>query len=152
MGQLEDGYLRITGRKKELIVTAGGKNIVPSRLEALIVADPLVAQVMVIGEGKKYLAALIVPDPDRLTAEIIAAQISVTSAAEAVVHPRVRELYAAVICRCLAGVSRDEQVREFILLDRGFTIETGELTPTLKLRRTVVHQNFAEQITRLYSQ
>jgi long-chain acyl-CoA synthetase len=151
LGSLEEGYLRITGRKKELIVTAGGKNIAPAHLEALLVADPLVAQAMVIGEGKKYLAALIVPDRDRLRAEIIAAQIPVTSAAEAIVHPRVRALYEAVIVRCLAGVSRDEQVREFVLLDRGFTIETGELTPTLKLRRAVVLQQFAEQIAQLYA-
>ncbi|HEY1785247.1 MAG TPA: AMP-dependent synthetase/ligase, partial [Pirellulales bacterium] len=71
LGSLEDGYLRITGRKKELIITAGGKNIAPAHLEALLLADPLVAQVMIIGEGKKYLAALIVPDRDRLRAEIV---------------------------------------------------------------------------------
>ena len=105
---------------------------------------------MVIGEGKKYLSALIVPDRDRLRAEIIAAQIPVTSAAEAVAHPRVRALYESVIVRCLAGVSSDEQVREFVLLDRGFTIETGELTPTLKLRRAVVLEHFADEIAQLY--
>ncbi len=150
LGCLEDGYLRITGRKKELIVTAGGKNIAPAYLEALLIADPLVAQAMVIGEGQKYLTALIVPDRDQLRAEIIAAQIPVTSAAEAVAHPCVRALYETVIRRRLAGVSSDEQVREFVLLDRGFTIETGELTPTLKLRRAVVHQHFAQQIAQLY--
>ncbi len=152
LGQLEEGFLRITGRKKELIVTAGGKNIAPARLEALLVADPLVAQAMIIGEGQKYLAALIVPDRDRLRAEIIAGQIPVSSAAEAVAHPHVRQLYEAVIGRCLAEVSRDEQVREFILLTRGFTVETGELTPTLKLRRGVVLQNFAAEIAQLYGQ
>ena len=152
LGQLEEGYLRITGRKKELIVTAGGKNIAPARLEALLVADPLVAQAMIIGEGQKFLAALIVPDRDRLTAQIIAGQIPVSSAAEAVVHPRVREWYEAVISRCLAEVSRDEQVRQFVLLQRGFTVETGELTPTLKLRRGAVLQNFAAEIAQLYGQ
>ena len=62
-----------------------------------------------------------------------------------------RALYEAVICRCLADVSHDEQVREFVLLDRGFTIETGELTPTLKLRRGAVLQNFAAEIAELYA-
>jgi len=97
LGCLEDGYLRITGRKKELIITAGGKNIAPAYLEALLTADPLVAQAMVIGEGKKYLSALIVPDRDRLRAEIVAGQIPVASAAEAVAHPQVRALYQAAI-------------------------------------------------------
>ena len=151
LGCLEDGYLRITGRKKELIITAGGKNIAPAHLEALLTADPLVAQAMVIGEGKKYLSALIVPDRDRLRAEIVAGQIAVASAAEAVAHPRVRAIYEAAIARRLACVSHDEQVREFILLDRGFTIETGELTPTLKLRRGVVLRQFADEIAQLYA-
>jgi long-chain acyl-CoA synthetase len=151
LGQMEDGYLRITGRKKELIVTAGGKNIAPARLEALLSADPLISQVMIVGEGKNYLAALIVPDRDRLTAQIIGQQIPVTSPAEAVAHPQVRALFEAVIGRCLADVSHDEQVREFVLLDRGFTVETGELTPTLKLRRGAVLANFAEQVAQLYA-
>ena len=152
LGQLEDGFLRITGRKKELIVTAGGKNIVPGRLEALLNADPLVAQVMVIGEGKKYLAALIVPDRDRLTAEIIAAQIPVTSAAEAVAHPRVRAFTMRSSAAAWPAFRATNRCASSSLLDRGFTIETGELTPTLKLRRAVVHQHFAEQIARLYCQ
>ena len=105
LGQLEDGFVRITGRKKELIVTAGGKNIAPARLEALLAADPLVSQCMIVGEGQKYLAALIVPDRERLKAEIIARQIFVASPAEAVTHPQVRAVYEAVICRTLADVS-----------------------------------------------
>ncbi|HZZ27870.1 MAG TPA: AMP-dependent synthetase/ligase, partial [Pirellulales bacterium] len=94
LGALDaDGYLRITGRKKELIVTAGGKNIAPVFLESLLAQEPLISQAIIIGEGRKFLTALIVPNPDTLRAEIIARQIPVRSAAEALVHPAVMELY-----------------------------------------------------------
>ena len=151
LGQLEDGFLRITGRKKELIVTAAGKNIAPTFLEGLLAEDPLVAQAFVLGDARSYLAALIVPDPDKLRAEIVRRQIPVTCAAEALAHPAVRALYQECIERRLAGVSYHEQVRAFALLDRGFTLEAGELTPTLKLRRGVVQEHFADKIAGLYA-
>ncbi len=94
LGELDaDGYLRITGRKKELIVTAGGKNIAPVFLENLLSEEPLIHQAIVIGDGRKYLTALIVPNPDALRAEIIARKIPVFSAAQALAHPAVMELY-----------------------------------------------------------
>ena len=145
LGCLEDGYLRITGRKKELIVTAGGKNIAPSYLEGLLTEDPLIAQAVVIGDAKNYLTALIVPNPDPLRAEIIERQIPVFSPAEALAHPQVREIYAEAITQRLADVSHAEQVQKFTLLPRGFTLESDELTLTLKLRRNVVIENFASR-------
>jgi long-chain acyl-CoA synthetase len=152
LGQLAaDGYLRITGRKKELIVTAGGKNIAPVFLESLLSEEPLILQVVVIGEGRKYLTALIVPNPDMLRGEIILRQIPVRSAAEALAHPAVLDLYRQRINSRLATVSAEEQIQRFALLPRGFTIEEEELTPTLKLRRSVVHQHFAPQIEALYA-
>ncbi len=150
LGQMEDGYLRITGRKKELIVTAAGKNIAPTFLEGLLVEDPLIAQACVMGDGRNYLAALIVPDPDKLRAEIVRRQIPVCSASEALAHPAVRALYQESIERRLACVSYYEQVRAFALLDRAFTIEMGELTPTLKLRRGAVQEHFADKIREMY--
>jgi long-chain acyl-CoA synthetase len=151
LGHLDDdGYLFITGRKKELIVTAAGKNIAPVHLEALLTEDPLIAQAMVIGDGRNYLTALIVPNPEPLKQEIIANGISIGSPAEALVHPKVRELYAERIKSRLAGVSTYEQVKQFTLLGQGFTIESGELTPTLKLRREIIARNYAEQINAMY--
>lgn len=88
LGSLEDGFLRITGRKKEILVTAGGKNIVPSQLEALLAEDALISQSMIVGDGRNYLAALIVPDRDALRHEILERRLSIASAAEALVHPR----------------------------------------------------------------
>ena len=142
LGEIEDGYIRITGRKKDLIVTAGGKNIAPSYLEGLLTEDPLIAQAVVIGDAKNYLTALIVPNPEPLRAEIIKRQIPVFSPAEALAHPKVRELYAEAIKQRLADVSHAEQVQKFTLVPRGFTMETGEMTPTLKVRRNVVIEEF----------
>jgi long-chain acyl-CoA synthetase len=151
LGELDsDGFLKITGRKKELLVTAAGKNIAPVALEALLTEDPLILQAVVLGDGRNYLAALLVPNPDVLREYIIKHAIPVASRGEALQHPSVLELYRRVIDERLRGVSHQEQIGRFVLLDRGFTVESGELTPTLKLRRGVIQANFAELIESLY--
>jgi len=152
LGRMDDGQLRITGRKKELIVTAAGKNVAPTYLEGLLAEDPLVSQVMVIGDRRNYLTALIVPDREGLTAEIIRQRIPVFTPSQAVAHPRVNAIYRELIDRRLAGVSTFEQIQKFTLLDRGFTIESSELTPTLKLRRDVIAANCAAQIEKMYAE
>ena len=152
LGSLEDGYLRITGRKKELIVTAGGKNIAPAHLEALLTGRSAGGS----GDGDRRRKE-ISRRADRSRPRSACGPKSSPGKSPSPRPPRrlcipaCAAIYAAVIGRCLAGVSHDEQVREFVLLDRGFTIETGELTPTLKLRRGVVLQHFAEQIAQLYA-
>ncbi len=151
LGELDaDGFLRITGRKKEIIVTAAGKNVAPVYLEALLTEDPLIQQAMVLGDGRKFLTALIVPSPEALRAEIVARRIAVSSAAEALRHPQVLALYEERIRSRLAVVSHYEQVGRFVLLPRAFSIEEGELTPTLKLRRGVIQEHFAREIEALY--
>jgi long-chain acyl-CoA synthetase len=152
LGELDsDGFLKITGRKKELLVTAGGKNIAPAFIEGLLAGEPLIYQALVIGDARKYLTALIVPDPDALRSEIISRRIPVTSAAEALVHPAVLALYRQRIDACLANVSECEQIQRFKLLPRGFTVENEEQTPTLKLRRSVIQEHFVAEIASLYS-
>ncbi len=151
LGSLEDGYLKITGRKKELIVTAGGKNIAPTYLEGLLSEDHLIAQVVVIGDARNYLTALIVPNPDALRAEIIKRQIPVFSPAEALAHPDVHAIYHECIKVRLSDVSHSEQIQKFTLLSRGMTPETGEMTFKLSLRRDVILQNFAAEIEAMYS-
>lgn len=152
LGELDaDGFLRITGRKKEIIVTAAGKNVAPVYLEALLTEDPLIQQAMVLGDGRKYLTALIVPAPEALRAEIIARGIPVASAAEALRHPQVLALYEERIRSRLAVVSHYEQVGKFVLLPRAFSIDQGELTPTLKLRRSVIQEHFAHEIEAMYT-
>jgi long-chain acyl-CoA synthetase len=144
-----EGFLRITGRKKELIVTAGGKNVAPAHIEALLSEDPLVKQVCVVGDGRNFLTALIVPDAAELGATLEAQRIAV-SGREALADPRVRRLFSELIDRRLTVVSRYEQVRNFILLPEEFSIERGELTPTLKLRRPVIQSNYAVAIQKMY--
>ncbi len=147
----DDGFLWITGRKKELIVTAGGKNIAPVYLESLLAEEPLISQVAVLGEGRNYLSALIVPNAESLRAEIIRRRIPVRSAAEALVHPDVLSLYRRQIDVRLAAAAQCEQIGRFALLDRAFTIEQGELTPTLKLRRGAIQTHFSDRIEQLYA-
>ena len=152
LGCLEDGFLKITGRKKELIVTAGGKNIAPTFLEGLLTEDPLIAQCVVIGDAKNYLTALIVPDPDGLRGEIIKRQIAVFTPADAVAHPEVLAIYRERITERLSDVSHAEQVQKFTLLTRGFTPESGELTFKLSLKRDVVLTNFKDEIAAMYGE
>jgi long-chain acyl-CoA synthetase len=151
LGEIDaDGFLKITGRKKEIIVTSAGKNVAPAHLEALLTADPLIAQAVVVGDGRNYLAALIVPNLEALRAELERRQIAISSPAEACSHPDVLSLYQARIDERLAGVSHYEQVRKFVLLDRPLSAERGEMTLTLKLRRQAIQEIFSEAIEKLY--
>lgn len=152
LGALDDeGFLRITGRKKEIIVTATGKNVFPSHLEALLCRDPFILQAIVIGTDRKYLTALIVPDPDVLKAEIWARKLFVFRRKSAVRHPAVVELYRERIAQQLSEQSKHEQVQRFKILDRGFLPENGHLTPKLSLRREVILRDFSSDIEELYS-
>ena len=146
----DDGFIFIKGRKKEIIVTAGGKNVSPVQLESLLTEDPLILQAIVIGDDRNYLTALIVPDPDQLRATIVKHRWPIFTPAQALAHPRVIELYEEHIQTQLATVSQYEQVRKFTLLDRGFTIESGEMTPKLSLRRDIIATNCAAQIEAMY--
>ncbi|HEV7223091.1 MAG TPA: AMP-dependent synthetase/ligase, partial [Pirellulales bacterium] len=151
LGELDaDGFLKITGRKKEIIVTSAGKNIAPAHLEALLTADPLIQQAVVLGDARNYLAALIVPNVDALKAELERRKIAISSPAGIYEHPDALALYQARIDERLSGVSHYEQVRKFVLLDRPLSVERGEMTLTLKLRRQAIQQNFAEAIEKLY--
>jgi long-chain acyl-CoA synthetase len=151
IGELdEDGLLRITGRKKEIIVTSGGKNVAPVYLESLLTADPLMVQAVIVGDGRNYLTALIVPNPDVLRAEIIARGIPVASNEQALSDPQILSLFEQRVRHRLRGVSSYEQVRKFTLLDRALSIENGELTPKLSLRRKVIEANFADRIEAMY--
>jgi len=144
------GNLRILGRAKEIIVLSTGKNVSPSGVETLLAGSPLIEQVCVVGEGRKCLAALVVPNPDALRAEIRRRRLWVWSRRRAVSHPQVRQLYREQIDRLLAAVSPEERVGPFAILPRGFSVETDELTVKLSLRREVIAERFAGQIDRLY--
>jgi long-chain acyl-CoA synthetase len=146
----DDGFLKITGRKKEILVTTGGKNVAPVLIESLLTQDPLIAQALVIGDGRDYLTALIVPESEHLKAEILARGIAVASREQALAHADVLALFRERIARCLSGVSHYEQVQRFTLLGRGFSIEQEELTAKLSLRRKIIEQHFAAEIEAMY--
>ena len=151
LGHLDDdGFLFITGRKKEILVTSGGKNVAPVFLESLLTEDPLILQALVVGDDRNYLAALIVPDLDALRGAISESEIQVPPVPQALEHPKIVSWYEERIRQRLQRVSYYEQVRKFTLLDRGFTIEKGELTPKMSLRRKIIEKNFRPQIEAMY--
>lgn len=147
-----DGYLTITGRKKEMIVLATGKNISPTILESRLTSDLLIFQAMVLGDEQNYITALIVPSAEILRGEITRQGLRVHSAQDALVHPDVLSMYRNTIDRCLKDLAAYEQIRKFRLLDRPFSVDREELTPTLKLRRNVILNNFTDVITEMYAE
>ncbi len=144
-----DGYVRITGRKKEIIVTSTGKNVAPAVLEERLKAHRLVSQAMVVGDDKPYVAALITLDPDELAAFADEKGLSGDAAALADADAVQAEMRAAV-AETNATVSRAESIRKFKVLERDFTLEHDEMTPSLKLRRRNVAANFASEIEALF--
>jgi len=146
----QEGFLTITGRKKELIVTTTGKNVAPSAIETRLTASPLIAQAMVVGEGRSYLAALIVPEPEALRTLIKRKRLWVFSRRGALRHRQVLAHYRGEIDHRLSGLARHEQIGRFVLLPRGFSVEQGELTPKASLRRDAIANHFAPDINRLY--
>ena len=151
IGELDkDGYLSITGRKKDLIVTAGGKNVSPSQLEDLITAHPLISQAVVVGDNRNFIAALVTIDPESYPAW--AERHGKSGALSDNLHDG--DLVGTVqdaIDRANRSVSRAESIRKFRILAEDFSVETGELTPTLKLKRNIVHDRYATEIEELYS-
>lgn len=145
----EDGYLYITGRKKEIIVTSGGKNLAPVYLESLLTQDPLFLQALVIGDDRNYLTALLVTNNETLLSETAAQGIAVESNGLHT-HHQVMALVQDRVNQRLACVSSFEQVRKCTLLARPFTIEAGEMTAKLSLRRKVIEANYAAEIEAMY--
>jgi long-chain acyl-CoA synthetase len=146
----EDGFLTVTGRKKDLLVTAGGKNVAPGPLEEKIREHQLVGQAVVVGDGRPFVAALINLDPEGLENWCSAHGIPVMGVAEAKSDPRVREAIQGAVDRANAMVSKAESIRSFVVLDADFTVESGHLTPSLKLKRAAVVRDFEADVNGLY--
>lgn len=152
IGRLEDGYLYITGRKKELIVTAGGKNVSPAQLEDTIRAHPMVSQCLVVGDNKPFIAALVTLDAEAVPGWLERNQLPADTPLDQLVDNAVlRAEIEAAIADANAKVSNAEAIKKFAILDTDFSIETGELTPTMKLKRTVIHDGHQQAIADLYT-
>ncbi|MGB3440521.1 MAG: AMP-dependent synthetase/ligase [Actinophytocola sp.] len=147
----DDGLLRITDRKKELIITASGKNIAPSKVESLLRAHPLIGYAVVVGDRRAYLTAVLVLDDEAAPAWAVARGLSTVDLPGLAAEPLVRAEIAAAVERANAALSRPEQVKAYRVLDRAWGPESGELTPTLKLRRRVIEQRYAGEIDELYA-
>jgi long-chain acyl-CoA synthetase len=141
----DDGFLFITDRKKELIITSGGKNISPAGIETLVRAHPLVAQAVAIGDRRAYVTALVVLDEEMLRARFDA------SLAEVFDTPEVRAEIQKAVDAANSKLSRPEQIKAFMILPVAWTAESGELTPKLSMRRRVINERYAQVIDAMYA-
>jgi long-chain acyl-CoA synthetase len=146
----EAGNLKIVGRKKEIIVLMTGKNVSPTNVEQRLTASALIENACVVGDDRKCLAALIVPNEGMLDGVLQDHQIQLEPSADIARHPQVADIYRQEINRVLSDVSHEEQVGLFLLVERPFSLENGELTAKLSLRRKMVEANFADQIEQMY--
>lgn len=150
IGELDDdGYLRITGRKKEIIVTAGGKNVAPAMLEDRIRANPLISQCMVVGDNEPFIGALVTIDPEAFP-RWATDHGKEGSVADLVDDSDLKASVQEAIDQANSAVSKAESIREFRILPQDFTIEGGEITPTLKVKRNVVADHYASAIADIY--
>jgi long-chain acyl-CoA synthetase len=152
LGRLdEDGFLYITGRKKDIIITAGGKNITPANLENGLKQSRWISQAVVIGDRRPYLIALVTLDPEEAAA--LAEQLGLDDASLPTLcqNEAVRAEVQKVVDEVNSHVGPVEQIKRFEILDHDLSQETGELTPTLKVKRNVVHEKFADLVDRVYA-
>jgi long-chain acyl-CoA synthetase len=146
----EDGFLRITDRKKELFKTSGGKYIAPQPIEQMIKGSQFVNQVVLIGNGRKFAAALIVPDWERVESYVQLKGIKAGSRAELCKDPRIIDLFQRQVASLTSELAQYESVKKVALLENEMTIDGGELTPTMKVKRRVVDEKYRDVIDALY--
>jgi len=147
-----DGYVRIIDRKKELIITAGGKNISPANLERLFKQHPLIGQACVVGDRRPYVSALVVLDAEVAPGWASSNGLTFSTIAEFSREPRVHAEIQKAVDDANQHVSQVEKIKRFTILPTEWTVDSEELTPTLKLKRRVIHEKYAEEIEALYAQ
>ncbi|GIW73400.1 MAG: AMP-dependent synthetase [Planctomycetota bacterium] len=153
IGELDaEGYLRITDRKKDIIITSGGKNISPQLIENMLKQQPLISQAVVIGDRRNYLVALLALDPQALAAWAAEHGLGALEPAALRQHQAVRAAVQQAVDEVNRRLAKVEQIKRFAILERELSIEGGELTPTMKVKRRVVERNYAELIESLYQQ
>jgi long-chain acyl-CoA synthetase len=146
----DDGFLVITDRKKDLIVTAGGKNVAPQPIENVLKTSPYISNVVVVGDKRKFISALVIPTFEKLAEYAKTNNIEFSGDEDLARNPKVIQFMEAEIDRITPQLSNYEKIKRIILLDREFEIEKGEITPSLKVKRNIVEQKYKELIDRLY--
>jgi len=147
----DDGFLFITDRKKNILVTSAGKNVAPAPMENALTNSPFIEQVVILGDKRNFISALIVPAQEAVATELSAQSKSVSENDIMSDHPEIKALIQKEVDEVMAGFSNYERVKEFSILPRLFTIEDGELTPTLKVIRKVVLDHFSDSVEKNYS-
>jgi long-chain acyl-CoA synthetase len=146
----EDGFITITDRKKDIIVTAGGKNVAPQQIENLLRTSPFICNVLAIGDRRKFVSALIVPEFDKLESYAEANKISFSSRGELLNNEKILNKIEEEIAKSTEELARYEKIKKFALLKRDFEIEKGELTPTLKVKRNIIEDKYKILIDSFY--
>ena len=146
----DEGYLKITDRKKDIIVTSGGKNVAPQVLENAFASNAFIEQIAVIGDGKQFISALIVPGFEVLQAWAAGEGLGDLDNDEIVKNEKVLNKYQVIIDEINSHFGRVEQIKRFKLLPQEFSQEKGEMTPTMKLKRKVLLKNYKDDIDALY--
>lgn len=147
----QQGYVKITDRKKDIIITAGGKNVAPQVLENYFASHPLIEQIAVMGDGKKYIVALIVPNFETLSQWLTLQEVEAAVPERLIEHEKVVQKYEEIVNEMNQHFGRVEQIKRFKLMPREFTQENGELTPTLKVKRNVIAKKYLAEIASLYA-
>ncbi len=151
IGEIDaDGFLKITDRKKDIIINAYGKNIAPQPLEALLKSSPYIGTPVLIGDRRKYLVALLVPNFDKLERDSKAMGVQFNSRQELIANEKVQQIYQTEIDRFNLNLDRQEKIRRFALLPRDFTIDDDEITPSLKVKRKMIDKKYKEIIDQLF--
>jgi long-chain acyl-CoA synthetase len=145
-----DGHFRIVDRKKELIITSSGKNISPANLEALAKSSPIIGQAVAIGDGRNFISVLVVLDPQVAPLWGKAHGIADTSMAELAVHPATVAEVRRALTVANTHLARVEQFKRFTILPADWSPESEELTPTMKLKRRVIHAKYKDQVDAMY--
>jgi long-chain acyl-CoA synthetase len=147
----DDGFVTITDRMKDILITAGGKNVAPIHIETMLKEDPLISQAVVYGDRKKYLTAIITLDPDELKKQ--AAELGLTGEyVELALNPDIRARVDEIVKAKNQDLASYETIKKFIILDHDFSIQDGQLTPTSKVKRKEVYKRYGEKVEALYTE
>jgi long-chain acyl-CoA synthetase len=151
IGELDaDGFLKITDRKKDIIINAYGKNIAPQPLEALLKSSPYIGTPVLIGDRRKYLTALIVPNFEKLERDAHTLGVDVSNRDAFVADQKVKQIIQSELDRFNQNLDRQEKIRRFTLLSRDFTIDDDEITPSLKVKRSNIDKKYKHLIDLMY--